>query len=248
MPLPQEIVDLIIDRLSDCTWTLRACSLVAKSWVNRSRVYLFRRVILFDHRRWQKVVPIGNSSPAVYVHTLHLVQFDLEAGWINPDDLDSFLSLRDFKNVEKLILDGSAPCQFSEDELKEYFGPLGGKLRSLNLAGALTSDPFLCFLGIFTNLENLSIRGCIGVEVTTRVPTVSPKLSGRLMIECEWCLTPLSKTLCKLPLRFQKISLGYCYWGYQELIDACTETLVDFQVMSWDFCMYSLIRRLRLSI
>ena len=124
---------------------------------------------------------------------------------INADDLDPFPPhLRDFKNVEELMLDGWVPPRLSD-------------------------------------LENLSILWRIREEETTRVPTVSPRLSSRLMIECTRHTRTLLKTLCKLPLRFQKISLAYCYWGCQELIDACAETLVDFR-------MYSSIRHLRLSI
>ena len=212
-------------------------------------MHLFRTVKLSGPRRWKKAMPIGNASPAVYVRALRLVQVDPESGWINADGLDPFLPhLRDFKNVEDLMLDGWVPSRLSEGELKEYFGSFCGKLRLLFLKGEVTLDSLLGFLGIFTNLENLSIFGRIREEETTRVPTVSPKLSGRLMIECNGRTRTLLKTLCKLPLRFQNISLAYCYWGCQELIDACAETLVDFQAMSWDFRMYSPIRHLRMSI
>lgn len=41
LPLPQEIVDLIIDLSQDDKPMLRACSLVCASWVSRTRMYLF---------------------------------------------------------------------------------------------------------------------------------------------------------------------------------------------------------------
>ena len=82
MPLPPEIVDHIID-LVDSPWALQECSLVAKSWVGRSRMRLFRDVVLYSNRRWQRVMPVGNASPAVYTRTLIMGQD--QNPWINTE-------------------------------------------------------------------------------------------------------------------------------------------------------------------
>ena len=43
-PFPPEIFDLIIDHLQDEPITLKACCLVSKSWVPRSRMHIFAHV------------------------------------------------------------------------------------------------------------------------------------------------------------------------------------------------------------
>lgn len=248
MSLPPEIVDLIID-LVDNYRALQACSLVAKGWVYRSRKNLFRTVVLFTHHRWQNAISVGDASPAGYVRTLSMVQgITPPTRWINTDKLYPFLPhLRDFKNVENLVISGWAPSRFSEGGLKKYFGPFGGKLRSLELGGErMTPDSFLVFLGLFPNLEDLSVQERVVGEETTRVLTVSPKFSGRLTVCAHSEL--LVKTLCKLPLRFREICLQDHKCDSQELIDACAETLVDFRATSGDYGKHNPVRYLRPSI
>jgi len=235
MSLPPEIFDHIID-LVDNFRTLQACSLVAKSWVCRSRMRLFRDVVLFSHRRWQKVMPIGDTSPAIYTRTLTLAQGNTPWGrWINTDNLYPFFShLRDFRNVENLILDGWVPSGFSEGGFKKYFGHFGEHVRSLELGGErMSPDSFLFFLGLFPNLEDLSVKERVEGGKTSRVPAVSPQLSGRLTIRVH--TASIFSTLCKLPLRFREICLQEHQHDYQELITACAETLVDFRAMSLDY-------------
>ena len=234
MSLPPEIVDHVID-LVDNLRTLESCSLVARSWVGRSRMHLFRDVVLFSHRRWQKVMPAGDTSPAKYTRTLTLAQGNTPRGrWINTDNLYPFFShLRDFRNVENLTLDGWVPSGFSEGGLKKYFGHFGERLRSLELGGErMTPDSFLVLLGLLPNLEHLSVKERVQGEQTNRVIPVSPKLSGRLAIRVH--TGSIFSTLCKLPLRFREICLQEHKHDYQELINACAETLVDFRAMSQD--------------
>ena len=233
MSLPPEIIDHIIDFINNHR-TLQASSLVAKSWVCRSRTNLFQNVVLYSHRRWQKVMPVGDASPAVYTRTLTLAQGNTPQGrWIHTDNLYPFFShLRDFKNVENLILDGWIPSRFSEGGLKKYFGHFGEHLRSLELAGErMSPDSFLVLLGLLPNLEDLSVKERIEGEATSRVLAVSPKLSGRLTIRVKM---ETFSAICMLPLRFREMCLHEHQHDYQELIDACAETLVDFRAVSVD--------------
>lgn len=232
MSLPPEITDRIIDFV-DTQRTHRACSLVAKSWVARSRLHLFHDVVLFSHRRWQKIMPAGDASPAKYTRKLTLAQGVTPRGrWINTDNLYPFLPhLHDFRNVESLVLDGWVPSGFSEGGLKKYFSHFGEHLRSLELAGErMTPDSFLILLGHLPNLEDLSLKERVEGTKTDRVLSISPKLSGRLTIRAH--SASVFSVLCKLPLRFREICLHEHKHDYQELINACAETLMDFRAMS----------------
>jgi hypothetical protein len=194
-------------------------------------MHLFRDICLHSYRDWQKVMPVGPTSPAMYTRTLTLARNGAPGErYTNTDFLGPFLPhLRDFNNVENLILlDWWESPPFSEDRLKKYFGHFGTHLRSLELDGeGMSSNSFLVLLGLFPNLEDLFVDDpIIGAEASV-TPAVSPKLSGRLTIGVH--TMDLFPTLCKFPLRFREIHLHEGRSDYPELINACAETLVNFR-------------------
>jgi len=72
--IPQDIVDEILDRLAanSSFRTLRACTLVSKSWVFPCRRHLFHTA-LFTARniqRWFRLFPVPEESPAHHVREL----------------------------------------------------------------------------------------------------------------------------------------------------------------------------------
>ena len=74
-PLPPEILDLIVDNLSDEPTTLNACCAVSKSWVTRARRHLFRRIEFSSNipiGLWTKAFPDPSNSPAHYTRVLLL--------------------------------------------------------------------------------------------------------------------------------------------------------------------------------
>jgi hypothetical protein len=184
---------------------------------------------------------VGNASPARYTRALTLAQGNTERGrWINTDNLRLFLPhLKDFQNVEKLILDGWMPSAVSESGLKEYFGHFGERLRSIELAGGpMSPEYFLALLGLLPNVEDLHLKQRVNGIRTNQVLAVSSKLSGRLTIRAY--TSSIFSTLCELPLRFREICLLEHEHDYQELINACAETLVDFRAMSLGRCEWYL--------
>lgn len=71
--LPSETVDCIIDLLHNEPKTLKACCLVSKSWIPRTRKYLFANIVfhsIADLERWKKRFPDPSNSPALYTPTL----------------------------------------------------------------------------------------------------------------------------------------------------------------------------------
>lgn len=197
---------------------------------------LFGTVVLFSHRSWREKMPTNDTSPARFTHTLTLAQSSTSRGrWMNTDNFYRFFAhLQSFQNVKNLILSGWDSFEFAENALKKYFTSFGKRLQSLELAGELiTPDSFLVLLGLFPNLEDLYIKERLSKSNTKRVLKVLPKLSGRLTIRNHSSF--LFYTLCKIPLRFREIRLQEHEHDYQELIDACGETLKDFRAMCLDF-------------
>jgi len=72
--LPPEILDLTVDHLHDEPIALKACCLVSKSWVPRTREHLFARVEFrgteLPVERWKKNFPDPSNSPVHHTRTL----------------------------------------------------------------------------------------------------------------------------------------------------------------------------------
>ena len=96
--IPPEIFDLIVGWLRNEPTTLEACCLVSKSWVPRTRRYLFASIHFFEPRSsilsWMKVFSNPSGSPAQYTRNLTISEpLNAESSWI-----------RSFHHVEKLTV------------------------------------------------------------------------------------------------------------------------------------------------
>ena len=113
LPLPPEILDLIVDHLHDEPTTLRACCLVSKSWIPRTRRHLFARVEFRSSRLfklWMKAFPDSSNSPAHYTRSLDLAHF---SDATSPQVLDFICS---FPLLEDLTLLFSLYDDFNDDD------------------------------------------------------------------------------------------------------------------------------------
>ena len=101
-PLPPEVLDLIVDHLCDERTTLKACCLVSKSWIPRTRKYLFAHLRLHHTDRpiqsWKQTFPDPSNSPAHHVSSLFLHA----ARAITLADPDLGPWIRSFNRVETL--------------------------------------------------------------------------------------------------------------------------------------------------
>ncbi|SJL13251.1 uncharacterized protein ARMOST_16690 [Armillaria ostoyae] len=71
--LPQEIIDVIIDKLKDYKHDLKSCSLTCRSFVPQTRVHLFTSIELSSNGRCQKFMAMRSSSPydlSAYIRSL----------------------------------------------------------------------------------------------------------------------------------------------------------------------------------
>lgn len=90
--LPTELLDHIVDLLHDETDALKGCCLVSKSWIPRTRKYLFADVkfrTMANLQAWKKLFPDPSTSPAFYAkslfvgcHTGVTASDAEEGGWI----------------------------------------------------------------------------------------------------------------------------------------------------------------------
>ena len=102
--LPPEILDLIVNHLHDEWTTLKMCCILSKSWIPRTRKYLFVRTRFYAPERpiksWIQAFPDPSNSLAHHARTLSFRTQDASA-LANPDG-DRWI--RTFHRVENLYL------------------------------------------------------------------------------------------------------------------------------------------------
>ena len=167
--LPQELIDSVIDELKHDVGSLRACSLVSKPWVYRSRRYLFATVHLPTCllRKWLERVPADPSintpplDPHHHVRSLSLQPATTSAPFCIPETFVDHLS--SFTQVSTLAIGSSLRKEwtdpFSDSALvAKYFGGLGQSLRKLELTRVhLNMAVLKALLDVFPLLEQILI-------------------------------------------------------------------------------------------
>ena len=238
---PPEILDHLIDHLYDDPGTLTHCCLVSKSWVPRTRKYLFGHVEFRGdgYRRWNETFPDPVSSPAYHTHTLTVdggpggVE---EGGWI-----------RSFSLVERLIVESSWSSYTDHNIILTPFRELAPSLKSLYVISRPLPYPqifdLVRFLPLLKDLilSNFKLLPtAIGVNESNEPPTpvssTSPALTGTLSIFGN--MTIPVRMLQDLPggLHFRRFRLIQCWKddfpSTAELVASCSNTLQYLDVTS----------------
>ena len=99
-----ELLDLIVGHLLDEPATLKACCIVSKSWVSRTRKHLFAHIRFPPSKRsvelWKRTFPDPSNSLARYTRTFSPLELYYTT-LVNPDIVGWICS---FHRVENLIL------------------------------------------------------------------------------------------------------------------------------------------------
>ena len=234
--LPQEILDLIVDHLHDESAALKACCIVTKSWIPRSRKHLFARVE-FDTQKshvelWKKTFPDPSNSPAHHTRSLSISGCSA----ITAASTDAGGWIRTFRNVIHLRFDflGQEAHQAS---LIPFHG-LSPTVRSLCMTSTTVEDfNLVCS---FPLLEDLSFV-CFGSDSEPdgwNAPLRSPKLTGSLDLRT---IGGFRAAVCRLldfpdGLHFTKIKVSCLARDFEsttELVSRCSGTLESFTICNW---------------
>ena len=243
--LPPELFDHVIDLLHHQRETLKQCCLVSKSWIPRTRVYLFAEIAFRDIvelGRWRNIFPNPANSPGYYTRSLSLhstnrsiVAIVAEGdGWI-----------RGFPYVVQLKLEHS-----TKNIHFHYFS-----IHSLTLESSCADGyPFpplnrqvLTLVCSFPHLEDVNL---VGFEVTNGgddnisfQPPTSPPFTGTLTLDWPRKMEWLFPRLFNLPngIRFRKLK---CSLGRVEdirwataLVEVCSNTLEHVDIESPLSCL-----------
>ena len=246
--LPPEILDSIIDILHDEPETLKNCILVSKSWVPRSRQYLFSDVTFrspLDIEGWKKTFRDPASSPACHSHSLS-VRY---TGWVTDADTREGGWIHTFANVVRLELWSTTKVWLHLGEpLEPYHNFPSINLRSLRvvshtlwpiqISNLVHTLPFLEDLAIINNGKvDFSYRN--GTAPPESLPSTSPPLTGTLYIHR--LQKYILRRLVELPngLHFRGFTCSGCTYEDLEwvttLVEKCSGTIecvdVDCQII-----------------
>ena len=212
MPLPYlapEIIDNIIDNLSDEPGALSNCSVVSKSWIPHARKHLFANIRFAgnaDVQSWKLLFPNPPTSPGQFTRTLHLTSktsFPSEATAVidlaqaferritDRVGLIPALTIADagtavilaFSNVHSLEVDTSYYTNESTISLNPLHG-FSSALTSLTItASCLRLEQMLNLALSFPSLGSLSLHqiGDGGKDhISVRRPETNPPFTGTL--------------------------------------------------------------------
>ena len=225
-----EILDPIVDHLHDEPATLKACCLVSKSWVPRTRRHFFDVVDFFSPRRlelWMKTFPDPSNSPACYTRSLRLSGFAVIPLAIS----DALPWVRSFNHITEL----QVWTEWEEDR-NFYFAPLHGLfpiLKSLHLCHYFVEPlEVINLVCSFPLLENLSLWSPEDLERENAeewdTPPTSPRFTGSLLLD--YNDSQITRKLLDLPggLHFYKVSVSCPSRDgdlARELVSKCSDTL-----------------------
>jgi hypothetical protein len=245
--LPADILDHVVDHLHNTQDALKNCCLVSKSWISRTRKYLFTDIRFQTAeklRSWKGTFPDPSTSPAYYAKTMFIrcpeavMAADAEVGgWI-----------RGFSRVEHLVI---GTRDHLVDEWRVSLVPFHGispTVKSLRmvLPGFPSSHIFDLILS-FPLLEDLAIHEMRAIDDsgskegemhTTAYPPSTPIFAGSLELCLRGEMEPLTRRLLSLPsgIHFRRLTLTCLRKGdlssTTALVEGCSHTLESLDI-SW---------------
>ena len=240
--LPPEILDIVIDHLHDEQTALRACCLVSKSWVPRSRMHLFAR-LEFTHKSvepWMKAFPDPLNSPAHYTRILTLRGHQLVAVAGPVPRIRAF----PFRNLVHLSIHSESNGSGGNRVSLVPFHGLSPTVKSLRLALSYAQPSevlgLICSFPVLEDLELFVFGYRNGVDGWTP-PSTSPRLTGALQLHSmDGGIGPITGRLLDLPngLNFAGIVLSCAddetdSKSITDLVSGCSDTLESLDVTDY---------------
>ena len=243
--LPPETLDYIVDLLHDDPNALKACCLVSKSWVARTRKHLFAEVELRaeeDLESWKRLFPDPSTSPAHFSKSLHVGCADA----VRPADAEMGGWLTGFARI--VHLDVKTQEGFLEDLAVSLvpFHAFSRTIKSLHVDSIdLPLSRIFDFVLSSPLLEDLSVANYkILVDddgsdspLTSVQPSNPPVLTGSLKIFPEKRMKHIAGRLLSIPggIHFRKLTLkwncGEDLLSIIELVRECSHTLESLDII-----------------
>jgi len=244
--LPPEILDYTVNLLHDKPDALKQCCLVSKSWVPRTRKYLFASINFTranDLEAWKETFPDPANSPAYHTRSLFV-----GCPWsVTAADAEEGGWIRAFSRVVRFKVHTH---RYHHPEISLVpFHNFSPALKSLRLINSLPRSRVFNLVCSLPLLEDLSIRefriGEAGYDGIDFQPSTSPLLTGTFELYSGGGMGPIVRRLLDLPggFHFRKLALK---WHNEEdlrwitaLVIGCSDTLECFDIR---YTMYRTFR------
>ena len=240
--LPPELLDHTVNLLQDTEPALRNCCLVSKSWIPRTRKYLFADITLRvegELESWKEIFPDPSTSPSCYTKSLYvdcaraITAADAAAGgWITGFSRVVHLEVGDLGSTSRGSAISLVPFH--------GFSPI---IKSLRIAfTALSSSQMFALMLSFPLLEDLTAITYYKTEDNTLdelsnavQPPNPPTFTGSLGLSLRG-MEPIVHRLLSLPggIHFRKLDL---MWSHEEdtssvvaLVEKCSHTLESLDI------------------
>jgi len=249
-PLPYEIVEMIIAHLTHNLEALKACSLTCHSWYIVAVPHLHHTLRLGPDRhgvtrnRLKPLSKLHELGLTSLVREIRVRQFYGSRPWFVPEEF----SRRDlryfsaFTNIQTLQLGELEIYRFIPG-IERYFEHFSPTLRSITLNyPRCTPRQLSHFLSLFSNLDNIEIRGVFTPPSSTTVPDTelvpfsAPNLQGRLMLREFGLVGTWTHLIASCGgLRFRYMDLRWVAGCAPILWEACAETLETLRFYATDW-------------
>lgn len=243
--VPYDIVEIITAHLACDPDTLKACSLICRSWYIAAVPHLYYTLTLkrdgYDavHGKPKSLLKLHEQGLMHLVKESRVEQSRFEGSWFVPHmfSCHNLRYLSAFANVHTLQLQKLEIYRFVPD-IWQYFGPFCTTLRSVALSDPRCTPRQLSrFLSLLPNLDNIEIWNPhpYPLNATTSdsqlVSFTTLKLQGRLaLLDFRWIKT-WTYLIASCGLRFRHRESASCA---PVLSEACSETLETFQFNTTD--------------
>jgi hypothetical protein len=262
--LPAEMLDHVVDHLRDTKDALRNCSLVAKSWVPRTRKHLFADIefpTAKSIQSWKEAFPDPSTSPARYTKTLFVdcpkvdTAPEAEMGcWINGFSRVEHLEVR-IRTMDSAFQESVAALapfhgfSLTLKSLRVVVPPLPtSHLFSLILSFPLLEDLAVTVQERSANNDDGSGEG--------KMPNIARPLSpsmftGSLDLYLRGGMTPFVRRLLSIPgsVRFRELIVTwFCeedFLSIVALVGECSHNLESLRITgerlgcAFDICIHS---------
>ena len=244
--LPAEMLDHIVDYLQDTEDALRSCCLVSKSWIPRTRKYLFGDIVFYTAERlasWKEMFPDPSTSPACYAKFLAVGCFEA----LTDADADAGGWITGFSRLEYLGLEGQRLFAGGSSTLSLFrgFSPIAYLHMVFNEIHIPPPRVFSLILS-FPLLEGLTVSTPFKISAddddrSDRLSTVQPSnppvfTESLELLLGEGGMEPFTRRLLSLPggIRFRKLTLTSFLEEHLSsvtaLVEGCSQTLESLDI------------------
>lgn len=233
--LPQELVDCIVDYVSEDRQTLFACTYLSRTWCIAARAHLYRTFTVLDSAGFDAADDLHRMGMIHLVRRIVVTRQIHQSDFLLPKTMTRLHTFTHLQELDIRYLNVGQPLLW----IHEHCDILKSTVRTLTLRYPRGSiKELLCFISLFSGLENLNVDSIDSVSTSgdfVPVLETSPPLTGRLNLTGIFDQEFMSGLVSfQKGVKFRTVDLQFC-GEVQEVINGCAGTMERFICQPSDF-------------